>query len=175
MHAYVCMCVYICIWKWLNFTLQGLSKIVLHSWRAVAVETKSRLKPAVEKFEHTLKADVSLRISTSVLIVLTITYKALCIWSHVTLWLYVHLLTSRPLHYSTDGLLFFKLAKHAHLRAFALTNSNAWIRSPHRLAHSIPLGFCFITTFSTRPSLVDLFNFSPALQHVSDFYNVSDF
>jgi len=55
------------------------------AWRAVTVERKSRLRPAVEKFEYNLKTDISLRINTTVLTTLIVTYEALPILLHVTL------------------------------------------------------------------------------------------
>ena len=55
------------------------------AWRAVTVERKSWLRPAVEKFEYNLKTDISLRINTTVLPTLIVTYEALPILLHVTL------------------------------------------------------------------------------------------
>lgn len=73
--------------------------------------------------------------------------------------------------------LFFKLAKHVYLRAFALTNSNAWVLFPNSyMVSSLTFsGFCLIITLSTKTSLVVLFNVSTSFQDDSDLSHFSDF
>lgn len=62
--------------------------------------------------------------------------------------------------YSTGLLLFFKLAKHAHLRAFALTNANASVRFPNGLVQSLPSGIRSKTVSQHRPPwLVNLISY----------------
>lgn len=62
------------------------------------------------------------------------------------------------LHCCSNGrLLFFKLAKRAHLRVFALTNANAWIRFPTRPVQSLLAGIPSKTVSQRRlPWLVNL-------------------
>lgn len=75
-----------------------------------------------------MKTDISLRINTTVLTTLTVTYEALPIL------LLSDFISDYLLVLSTTALmvfLFFKLAKHVYLRAFALTNSNAWVLFPN--------------------------------------------